>query len=152
MSGAALSKTTHVSDLRPSDSVEALLRELVAGQREIIALLSNVPPAHILPPASRDNRVFLALTASVDDKAFSARELRERADLLDGELRAALAAAGLVNGRKIGKYLRSVEGQTIAGLRLERIGTDHDGIVWRVWRVSNSQTQTADCGDADRGA
>jgi len=118
-------------------------------------LLSHAAHVQALPhkaALSRDDRALLpVLAATVEDLAFSTREVMERAALFDVELRAALAAAGLINARKLGKWLRTIEGRTIAGLRLERIGVDRDGIIWRVLRVSNSHTHTA-AGDDDRGA
>ena len=54
---------------------------------------------------------------------------------VDAALHAALGVAGLGNARKLGKFFRTIEGETHAGVRLERIGVDRDGVIWRV-RVS----------------
>ena len=75
------------------------------------------------------------MAAAVADRAFSGRELIQHAALVDGELRAALDVAGLNTARRLGKFFKMIEGQTIAGVRLERIGVDRDGLIWRVWRV-----------------
>jgi hypothetical protein len=109
-----------------------LLRELVALQRQILAALERQQR-----PDANSKHVWIlpALAVAVADRAFSAREVMQHAALADGELRAALDGAGLSNGRKLGKFLKGVEGQTIAGIRLERIGIDRDGVIWRVWRV-----------------
>jgi hypothetical protein len=75
------------------------------------------------------------LSAVVGERAFSAKEVMAHAGLVDEDLRTALDAAGLSTARRLGKWLRSIEHQTIAGARLERIGLDRDGVVWRVWRI-----------------
>jgi hypothetical protein len=129
-----------------TDTIVTLLRELVGGQQRIIALLERDRPAR--QPA-HDDALMLALGAAVADRAFSARELTQHAALVDGDLRAALDAAGLVSARRLGKFFRTIEGQTIAGLRLDRIGTDNQGVIWRVSRVSNTHTHTAYGLDAD---
>ena len=136
-----------VSPARPPDTIVSLLSELVAEVRGLRADLTRDrrPAAH-----AADHVAFmLALGAAVADRAFSAREVNQHAALVDGALRAALAGAGLVNARRIGKFFRTIEGQTIAGLRLDRIGSDSEGVVWR---VSNSHTHADDRRAADRSA
>ena len=46
-----------------------------------------------------------------------------------------IGAVGGVNGCKLGKLLRVIEGKAIAGLRVARVGDSSAGIVWRVSRV-----------------
>lgn len=82
-----------------------------------------------------DAILLLAVAEAVADRAFSAAEVIAHARLVDGALRAALEAAGVTNGRKLGKVFRRLEGHEIAGLRLVRLGAERDGIVWRVSRV-----------------
>jgi hypothetical protein len=124
-----------------------LLQQLVSevrGLREDMRVRSGKfadPPNHV--------PLMLTIAATVADRAFSAREVNQHAALVDGALRAALAAAGLVNARRIGKFFRTIEGQTIAGLRLDRIGTDNEGVVWR---VSNSHSHAGYGLHDDRGA
>jgi hypothetical protein len=74
----------------------------------------------------------------------------QHAALVDSALRVALDAAGLSSARKLGKWLRSVEGQPYAGVQLDRIGADNQGVIWRVLRVSHSHSHAAHCGDDDR--
>ena len=139
--------TRLVSPARTPDMIVSLLSELVAEVRGLRADLARDrrPAAH-----AADHVAFmLALGAAVADRAFSAREVNQHAALVDGALRAALAAAGLVNARRIGKFFRTIEGQTIGGLRLDRIGSDSEGVVWR---VSNSHTHADDGRAADRSA
>jgi hypothetical protein len=111
---------------------EDLLRELIS---EVQGLRADLNRGRAPSVDSLSDALLPVLAASVADKAFSAREVIQHAALVDGLLRAALAAAGLVNARKLGKWLRAIEGRALAGLRLERIGLDRDGIIWRVWRV-----------------
>jgi hypothetical protein len=113
-----------------------LLLSILAAIKENTAAVRELSLRKEPPDVGKFHEALLpVLAAAVEAKAFSAREVMERAALLDVALRAALAAAGLDNPRQLGKWLRTVEGRQLAGVRLERIGTDHDGIVWRVWRV-----------------
>jgi hypothetical protein len=124
-----------VRPVRPvpaSDPVVELLRELVDLQRKTLAAIEQSRrPLHDKPITN----LLPVLAAAVVDKAFSAREVMQHAALVDDSLRDALAAAGLSNARQLGRWLRSVENQTIAGVVLTRIGLDRDGVVWRVSRV-----------------
>ncbi|MFO1196584.1 MAG: hypothetical protein U1E86_06375 [Burkholderiaceae bacterium] len=81
----------------------------------------------------------------VEDRAFSAIELAEHALLpASRALREAVEqAAGSLEARRIGRALARVEGRPIDGLRVERIGTDRDGIIWRVSRVRGRETRAA---------
>jgi hypothetical protein len=115
-------------------AILAAIKENTAAVRELSLRKETPVGAHGSSPGRAD-LLLPVLAASVEDKAFSTREVMERAALLDVALRDALAAAGLSNPRQLGKWLRTLEGRQLVGVRLERIGTDHDGIVWRVWRV-----------------
>jgi hypothetical protein len=115
------------------DTTEALLRELVEEVRGLRADLARERGRSPARDASVE-ALLPVLAAAVADRAFTSREVVEHA-VVDGALRAALDKAGVVTGRQLGKWLRRAEGRAIAGVRLERIGTDRDGVIWRV-RVS----------------
>lgn len=77
----------------------------------------------------------------VKGTAFSAAEVIHHAAVVASPLREALAAAGVVNARQLGKWFRRIEGRDIGGLRLTRIGVDRDGVIWRVCECENPQTR-----------
>ena len=106
----------------------ALLRELVT---ELRGLRSDVATSRQRP--SRTALVPI-IAATVQDRAFSSTELLRHADV-DASLRAALAAAHITTARQLGKVLHTLEGRVFQGWRLERIGVERDGIVWRVFQV-----------------
>jgi hypothetical protein len=45
---------------------------------------------------------------------------------------AIVSAVRAINGRRVGKLLRRIEGADIDGLRVVRVGMDREGISWRV--------------------
>ncbi len=70
-----------------------------------------------------------AIAVAVGDRAFNARELVEHAPEVGGPL---AAAVGNLSARKLGKALRRIAGKDFAGLRIEKIGDDRDGAIWRI--------------------
>lgn len=110
------------------DQVLELLGDLVAEVRGLRADLAA--------SRRRPSRIALlpVIAAAVADRAFSAVELVQHAEMVDDGLRTALDAAHLTTARQVGKTLRALEGRTIRGLRLARIGTDRDGVVWRMFQ------------------
>ena len=73
----------------------------------------------------------LAFVASTRGLVFSAAELWRHANV-DPALASALEAACLDNPRQLGKFLKRVEGHTVDGWRIERAGTNREGIRWRL--------------------
>ena len=105
-----------------------MLRALVAEVRGLRAdLARDRRPSHLTHEA-----LLPVLARAVKDNAFSAREVMQHAALVDGDLRAALHAADLRSARQLGKWFRTIEGQTLTGLRLDRLGADNQGVIWRV--------------------
>ncbi|MGE0875665.1 MAG: hypothetical protein AB7O31_13460 [Burkholderiales bacterium] len=132
-----------------SASTAEALAQLAAGQREILAEIRALR-ADVRAMAERGRRRhrpadhgehLRAIAAVVGSRLFSVNELLRHATLTDdGELRGALVGiAGALNGRRIGKVLREVEGQNIDGLRIERVGEDRQGITWTL-RVCGDET------------
>lgn len=129
-----------------NDEALALLREIRDGVRALNDRLGRPPdPA----PAEPSTAAVLvrAIANAFGDRAFTTRDLllaawegREQAaaDLCDA-LRAAVGAAHAKNGRKIGRALaRIARGHPVDGLRVENLGDDHDGAIWRVSRVTRA--------------
>jgi len=79
----------------------------------------------------------LAIHETAGSRLFSAAELVDHAQLTTaGGLRDAIASAvGALNARKVGKALRRLEGQELAGLLVVRVGADREGAIWNIARV-----------------
>ncbi len=60
---------------------------------------------------------------------FSAAEVRRHATL-HPDLRAALAAADCDSPRSLGRLFRRLEGRSVTGVTLARVGEDRHGLVW----------------------
>jgi hypothetical protein len=117
---------------------EALLREILV---ELRGLRADLAPRRPTPRADFGEHL-RAISAVVGNRVFSVNELLEFAGLPEGEaLRAALVAlVGSLNGRRLGKFMREIEGRDVAGLRVERVGEDRLGIAW-VLRVCEVVTR-----------
>lgn len=102
------------------------LDRIVASNAAILAELRRERPR---PDRAR---VLPAIATAIGDRAFNAAEVLNHATV-DRELAAVLDAARIPNARILGQYLRTIEGRTIGGVRVERIGEDREGIVWRVF-------------------
>lgn len=79
-----------------------------------------------------------ALDAATQGLKFCVSELLLHAEVVadrsaDLRLRAAIVAAcGSINGRRLGKLLSRIEGKDVDGLKVVRVGTSRDGIIWQV--------------------
>ena len=125
----AISVSVCKADAIGRELIEAL-RDLIVEVRDLRADLRN----QYRPRPTGRETALVRLAAAVGDRAFSAREAIQHAELLDRELAAAFTVAGLTSARQLGVFFHYIEGQTIAGLRLERLGQDRDGAIWRVFR------------------
>src|SRR5260221_1904472 len=125
-------------DAHNADSL-ALLHDIVD---ELIGLSSDLAPRRQqgLRPELAEH--LPAIAAVVGDRVFSVSELLEHAAIPEGEaLRAAIIGlVGALNGRRLGKLLRGIEGENIAGLRIERVGSDRLGVAWTL-RVCEFETR-----------
>jgi hypothetical protein len=72
----------------------------------------------------------IALAAATRYLTFTAVSAIAHAQQVDPELLAALTAAGVDTPRTLGRYLRTVQHTPVAGLRVERQGTNGDGALW----------------------
>jgi hypothetical protein len=57
-----------------------------------------------------------------------------RRSIVDQALAAALLAADVVSARQLGKLLKRLTGYSADGVRLDRVGSNREGAVLRVWR------------------
>lgn len=110
------------------DEVRTLRAELVAVRDRVAVLEQACRRRGDAPP------LLLAVAAAVAETAFSAGEVLQHARVVPS-LRQALAAAGIRNPRQLGKWFRTLEGRDVGGVRLDRVGADRDGVVWRFVRV-----------------
>ena len=117
---------THHSSARESP-VEALLRELVDLQRQILAALEQRQRPTQLT-REEEARFVLVVALAVRGRAFNAAELLAHGRV-DADLRQAL---GGLTSRQIGKRLRTLADRDIGGLIVRRIKRDDAGTVWTV--------------------
>ena len=84
-----------------------------------------------------------AVAVIVERRIFSINELLAHAAIPEGEaIRAAIIGmVGSLNGKRLGKLLRRIEGENIGGLRIERVGEDRLGAAW-VLRECESRKAT----------
>ena len=103
-----------------------LLKELLVEIRLLRADLASFRrPDHALEPGS----LLAAIAECAPDTDFTTRELVRHA-------RFAEPMKELLNGmppKKIGRFFKRIEGQDFNGLRVERIGSDSAGVIWRVY-------------------
>lgn len=122
-----------------SAEVLALLRELVAGQREMLAELRELradvagrgAPRQAGPETAA---LLLAIRAAVGEYVFTCADLVEHAALpAAADLQGAIVAAiGSLQPRRIGKALRAIDGCDVEGLTVRRHGSGRDGVEWKV--------------------
>jgi hypothetical protein len=124
-----------------TDESLALLRQIAADVQALRAAFERRPDAVPTPDVAAP--LVQAIAATCGDLAFSAAELVRHAALPEfATLRAALiAAVGELNARRIGKWLRKVEGVDLGGLRVIRLALDRDGVVWQIVRVCAFETR-----------
>jgi hypothetical protein len=105
---------------------------LVCLEAEIAALRDRVTRLEGRQRVRDERHVaaLVALAASTRQLTFTAVSALEHARAVDPELLAALQAAGVDTPRTLGRWLRTVQRTPIAGLRVERQGTNGDGALW----------------------
>ena len=126
----------------PASAVDvvALLARIDALERRVVQLESRHRMRDDVRAAA-----LVALAASVQYRTFTAVSAIEHAQQADPELLSALHTAGVATPRTLGRWLRTLQGKPIAGLRVERLDKDRDGALW-MFRGGNQSTS----GDHDR--
>ena len=115
------------------------MTEVVDLLRQILDELRARPVNPASTCGLRDNerasltRFVSSIAAAIGDRMFTARELAAHADSVDPILKAALERAGCDgDSRRLGKRLQRAEGRPLQGYKVERIGSDRDGAIWRI--------------------
>lgn len=116
--------------------IASLLATLVNDQRELVAEIRQLRADLARPSrgAAVDSESVETLLIAIADvtegrKVFSVSELLLCAESAPA-LRAAIEAAGITNGKRLGKLLARIEGQSYGGLRIQRVGSDAMGALW----------------------
>jgi hypothetical protein len=104
---------------------EKILAELAA-----IRLLLEQRAAR--PLDARHADLVAVIRETVGDAAFNAAELVQFAETVRTVADALVGAGVGLNARKVGRFLRKVEGVNFGGFVIVRRGEDRDGIVWRL--------------------
>ena len=116
-----------------------LLVEILAelrGLRADMMAANELSSQRLTQPGEAD--LLRAIAATTEGLKFTVSELLLHAEVVadraaDQRLHDAIVAAvGAINGRRLGKLLRRVEGSNIDGLCVIRVGADRDGVSWRV--------------------
>lgn len=113
--------------------VEELLGEIRDELRGIRLVLER-QPVRAADPAE----LVAAIATHAGGRLFTSRELCAHAALPEAEaLRQAIVRAveGL-NPRRLGRYLRRIEGEPFRGIALQRVGDDREGVCWQLVQVS----------------
>jgi hypothetical protein len=120
--------------------VLAEVREL---RLEVRQLRADLAGRRARRPSHVEIEAHLAAIASVvGGRLFSVKELLAHAAIPEGAaLRLAIIGmVGSLNGKRLGKFLRSIEGEEIGAHRIERVGAERDGISW-VLRVCDFESR-----------
>jgi DNA-directed RNA polymerase subunit N (RpoN/RPB10) len=117
--------------MSPADD---LFRQIVVELRRIADALEQRQQ----PSAGDARELIECIDAAVEGRAFSCRGLIEHSRLeLEHARRlrsAVVNTIGTLNARRLGKYLRRIEGVPAGELVLRRIGVDRYGCIWSVAR------------------
>jgi hypothetical protein len=116
-----------------SDHVEELLGE-IRDELKGIRLAIERQPVRAADPSV----LVRAIATHAGGRVFTSAELCQHAALPEAlALREAIVAAvEALNPRRLGRYLRRIEGQPFEGVYLQRCGDDRDGLVWQLAQVS----------------
>jgi hypothetical protein len=109
-----------------------LLTEIRDHQRQLLRLFEETRrPA---PSDARYTELVRAIAKSAVDRVFSSAELVAHCEVTPELADAITAAVGGLNARKVGRALRRVEGMDLDGLIVTRVGSDSNGVSWRITR------------------
>jgi hypothetical protein len=109
-----------------------ILRQLVAEVRGLRADLARQHTGDLGGDDAQTANLLSAIGEAVGDRLFTSCELLEHAKVIAGPLCAVLDALNVATPRRLGKCLSRIEGRECAGLAVQRVGTDADGIIWKV--------------------
>lgn len=113
----------------------ALLHVLISEVRGLRADLAR--QAGVPVPVEGLTGLLEAIAFTVGDRVFTAPELAKFAEAAPPEkLLTSLHAAGGTNPRKVGKLLSRMEKQDCGSWRVVQVGSERDGILWKVQPTS----------------
>jgi hypothetical protein len=110
-----------------SEEIATLLREMIIELRGLRGDLRRGK----LSVSESDENLIREIQSVTGDRDFAAAEIIGAAAIIRS-LRIALEAYGVIDARRLGKVLQRIDGYTLAGLRIERLGQDGTGAIWRV--------------------
>ena len=116
------------------DAIAAALRELTLEVRALSARIDALcAERERRPPDEPAVRPLLhAIALATGGRKFTVAELFEHAEVVEPLRDAIVDVVGEINGRRLGKLLRRLDGRELDGLRVARIGADREGISWCV--------------------
>jgi hypothetical protein len=120
-------KTPHRPERGVPDPIEALLREILDGQRRILAALERVYG----PRDAADVALLVAIAEAIGDRRWTCGELVAHA-ALSPSLHDALENADITNARDLGWFCRRLCGNPRPDIRLARAGASRAGALWCV--------------------
>ena len=127
-----------VAGVSPQDVAEGL--QLLRQIAEDIHVLAARAPRALHPIAAYGDYAELlhAISLASEGGKFTVSRLLSAVEVVaerveDERLRSAIVTAlGGVSGRSLGKLLRKIEGIDFSGMCVERVGTEREGIKWRI--------------------
>ncbi|MBA3884282.1 MAG: hypothetical protein H0X67_00965 [Acidobacteria bacterium] len=125
---------TSLPDTDVRERLDALVAALNSLDRQVATLTATVAALMALrapgPRDRADKALVGALAVSTRGLSFTAAAVwRHRA--VDEALADALEQADVDSPRQLGRLLRRVEGRTVDGVRIARVGADREGLIWR---------------------
>jgi hypothetical protein len=136
---APVDPAASLAGVSPQDVAEGLqlLRQIA---EDIHVLAARAPRAlHPIAAYGADYAELLhAISLASEGGKFTVSRLLSAVEVVaerveDERLRSAIVTAlGGVSGRSLGKLLRKIEGIDFSGMCVERVGTEREGIKWRI--------------------
>jgi hypothetical protein len=136
--------TTSTTDAGVSPNYQLRILEVLLEVRDEIRALRLLQEEARRPERGDGRQVDFvrAIRETVGSRVFTSSELVHHAQLVPLLNEAIISALGALNTRKVGRFLRRIEGRDFDGTTIVRVGEDSSGLVWaaRVSRVSTAKT------------
>jgi hypothetical protein len=119
-----------MSALPRADLMLQLIDEVRGLRAEVRALLGARRP----PPDAAGEALLRAIHDHVRERPFTCFDLVDHVEVANAEKLGAaiMAACGALSPRRVGRLLRSIEGEPLEGLRVVRVGISRAGILWQL--------------------
>jgi hypothetical protein len=115
----------------PVTRLLAVLVEEQTRQRETLAQILRLLEHGRGARDAADVALLVAVAEAIGDRTFTSAQVVAHART-DPALRDAIDDADITNPQELGCVFRRLEGITVTGLRLERVGDQREGVQWRV--------------------